>query len=316
MVSFGAAVAVAPSVDQVQWQTAIKRSTPMTRKWIGIIVRFLLFANDIVNCKRLFKNFTNTTKKKNIHLTVEVIPNYAQKVFSGSWTITIDRIKMGGDELNEVRLTKEINLTKKNVHPVEMNQLEFFYHEQFYAAKIFTMHTKQTNHRPKYHISSQWKSPKEEKKNPSSENKSEKKGNGGSRSWLRMVWKKNTALPRYMQIFAYGFQAKRLDCADWFLLLRLNFPKTEDDFVNIYSQKEKRDLSSRIVFVYIRNLFYRSTFKTNWPVLNFITFFHATRLNLLLEPFFSRSRFLSLSLSTQISFLTHSFSLHSLKLFK
>lgn len=118
---------------------------------------------------------------------------------------------------------------------IQLNRLEF-YHEQFYAAKIFTMHTKQTNHRPKYRISSQWKSSKEEQKSSKRKQKW-KKGNGGRRSWPRMVWKRNTALPRYMQIFAYGFQAKRLDCVDWFLLLLFNFLETNDDLVNGYSQK-------------------------------------------------------------------------------
>lgn len=72
--------------DQVQWQTTIKRSAPMTRKWI--VIRLPLFSTDIVICelrlRRLFRESPSLSLK-----TCNFSIFYASKRFQSlkTWTL-------------------------------------------------------------------------------------------------------------------------------------------------------------------------------------------------------------------------------------
>lgn len=72
--------------DQVQWQTTIERSAPMTRKWI--VVRLPLFSTDIVICELrlrwLFRESPSLSLK-----TCNLSIFYASKRFQSlkTWTL-------------------------------------------------------------------------------------------------------------------------------------------------------------------------------------------------------------------------------------
>lgn len=138
----------------------------------------------------------------------------------------------------------------------------------FHAAKwwlrSFFWVRKQTNHRPKYHISSH--------ENHRNENKSETKKkkhknrvnimmHGFSHERHKCCGRKNASLPRYMQIFVYGFQAKRLYRAD--CLCDSMF------IMSLWNIHDKTDF--HILYV----VFTLKIFSKDWPLLNFSTFLHA-----------------------------------------